>query len=259
MAVSLQKADVWKRISAYFFDIMLALVVAVASTLFFLAISKYDAHYEKIEQIRARYEQEYDINLNITQEEYNAFSESEKLAYDEKYQALNKALTEDKELTSTYANLIITIVVSASLGLLVGNAVIFFIAPLFFKNGQTLGKKCFGLAVVRTNAVKMSTPILFIRCFVGRFAIETMFPIFLITMTLLGLLAGSLGLITLVLFLLLDIGAMIYSPINSSIHDLISDTVVVDMSSQAIFESYDELIEYEKAEALKKANEEKSV
>ena len=53
----------------------------------------------------------------------------------------------------------------------------------------------------------------------------------------------------------LEIGVMISSHTNSSIHDLLSDTVVVDLASQEIFENYDALIEHEKAEAARKANE----
>ena len=258
MSISLQKADMWKRISAWLFDLMLVLVATVASSLVFLSAFDYDEKLVLIEQTRERYEQEFGIDLDITQDEYNAFSPEEKQSYDDVYQALNNALAEDKELTSAYAKLILTVIFAISLGLLIGNAVVYFVFPMIFKNGQTLGKKCFGLAVVRSNSVKLTTPVLFVRCFIGRFAIETMFPMFLVAMILLGAL-GSVGTITLVLFLLLQVGVMIYSPTNSSIHDLLSDSVVVDMASQAIFQNNDELVEYQKAEALRKANETENV
>ena len=52
------------------------------------------------------------------------------------------------------------------------------------------------------------------------------------------------GIIVLALFFILQIGVMIATQTNSSIHDLLSDTVVVDFASQQIFDSEEELIAY---------------
>ena len=57
---------------------------------------------------------------------------------------------------------------------------------------------------------------------------------------------GILGVIILGLIVLLQLILMAATSNNSPIHDLISDTVVIDMSSQRIFDSESELIEYEK-------------
>lgn len=254
MSVRLQKADLWKRISAYLFDILLIFIVGVATTLLFMSVFNYDSHISNLAEKQAAYEIEYGIDLNISEEDYNNLSESDKQSYDEKYDALNKALAEDKEVRQIYTSIITVGISSIALGLLVANGVVYFALPLLLKNGQTLGKKCFGLAVIRSNGVKMSTPVLFARAFIGRYAIETLFPMFLLTTTLLGLLS-SIGPITLVMFVILEIGVMISSHTNSTIHDLLSDTVVVDLASQEIFQSNEELIEYEKAEAAKKASE----
>ena len=254
MSVRLQKADFWKRISAYMLDILIIFIIAVASTLLFMTAFKYDSYLSAIENKRAEYELEYGIDLSISKEDYDKLSESEKQAYDEKYTALNTAISKDSEMIKIYTSLLSVTVASISLGLFVADSIVYFAIPLLLKNGQTLGKKCFGLAVIRTNGVKLSTPVLFARTFIGLFAIETMFPLFLLTMTIVGLL-GQVGLITLGLFAALEIGVMISSHTNSSIHDLLSDTVVVDLASQEIFENYDALIEHEKAEAARKANE----
>ena len=48
------------------------------------------------------------------------------------------------------------------------------------------------------------------------------------------------------LILLLQLILLAATSNNSLIHDLISDTVVIDMASQRIFDSESELIEYEK-------------
>ena len=55
---------------------------------------------------------------------------------------------------------------------------------------------------------------------------------------------GVVGTVLLILILVLEIFTMCYTKTRSAIHDLVSDTVVVDFQSQMIFESEDELIAY---------------
>jgi len=57
---------------------------------------------------------------------------------------------------------------------------------------------------------------------------------------------GIIGPVVLGLILLLQLILLAATSNNSLIHDLISDTVVIDMASQRIFDSESELIEYEK-------------
>ena len=72
---------------------------------------------------------------------------------------------------------------------------------------------------------------------------ETMFPLLIVLMIYFGYL-GIIGTATLLLFLILQLGVMIKTPTNSSIHDLLSDTIVVDLLSQRIFETEEERVEY---------------
>ena len=127
-----------------------------------------------------------------------------------------------------------------------------FVVPLLFKNGQTLGKKIFGLAVVRSNSVKATGPAMFIRAIIGKCTMETMVPICILIMIVSGKL-GSIGLIVLALIAILQAAMMISTRTNSCIHDLISDTVVVDYASQRIFESNEELLEAKKKAHLEAA------
>ena len=72
---------------------------------------------------------------------------------------------------------------------------------------------------------------------------ETMFPLLIVLMIYFGYL-GIIGTVTLLLFFVLQLGVMIKTPTNSSIHDLLSDTMVVDLVSQRIFETEEERIDY---------------
>ena len=79
---------------------------------------------------------------------------------------------------------------------------------------------------------------------------ETMVPVLLVTMIYFGVL-GSVGTITIGLLLVLQVSVMVATQTNSSIHDLLSDTVVVDYSSQKIFESQEALIAFKEEEHAK--------
>ena len=124
--------------------------------------------------------------------------------------------------------------------------VIEFAVPLIFGNGQTLGKKIFGIAIMNTEGVKVNNIQLFARAVLGKFAIEIMIPLSIIFMICFNMI-GITGIIILFAILVLEIICLCVTRTNSPIHDLLANTVAVDMASQRIFESREELIEYTKA------------
>ncbi len=254
MSISLQKANFWKRISAYILDFILTVILTTGAALAVSEIVKYDAclasYQARQEVFYHKIEEEHEINLNLSEEEYNALSQEERAEYaakrDVALEELNELLQSDQEFVALHSKIFTLILLITSISLLLGIVGAYFLVPLFLKNGQTLGKKVFGLGVMRSNCVKISNPILFIRSIVGLYAMETMFPIYLFIMILFKML-DIVGIIVIALFFILQIGVMIYTQTNSSIHDLLSDTVVVDFASQHIFDSQEELIAYKQA------------
>ena len=120
-----------------------------------------------------------------------------------------------------------------------------FVVPLLFGNGQTVGKKIFGIAVMRVNGVKINGVALFIRSILGKYTIETMVPVMLVIMVMLEVL-GIVGPAVILLIGVLQIGLMLATRTNSAIHDCLANTVAVDLHSQMIFGSEAEVIEYKK-------------
>ena len=106
---------------------------------------------------------------------------------------------------------------------------------------MTVGKKVFGIAVIRTNGVKASNTAIFVRALFGKYTIETMFPAYIFIMISFDII-GSVGLIILALLAILQLLLVIFTSNNSLIHDLLSDTVSVDFASQMIYESQEELL-----------------
>ena len=237
--LTLQKANFWKRISAYLFDIILTVTLAIGFASLLSAVLGYDKHQEQLQSYYTEYEQTYGVDFDISEEDYNKLTEDEKL----KYETAADALEKDENVLATYSVIVSLSLVILSFSVLLGILSIYFIVPLFFKNGQTLGKKIFGLAIVRSNLVKVSTPVLFARTLFGMYAIETMFPLFLLAMLYFNLM-GGVALITIGLLFVLQVAVLIVSKNNSSIHDLLSDTVVVEFASQRIFETQEALEEF---------------
>ena len=248
MIFDLQKASMWKRASAFLFDFIL-LVIAVAGFAFLLStVLDFDKHNAALNDAYAKYEAEYGVVFDISQEEFMQKSEAEQQAWNNAYQALVK----DKEAMYSYNMVINLTLVISTLAILLGYLALEFAVPLKFGNGQTLGKKIFGVAVMRTDGVKVTAPLLFIRTILGKFTIETMIPVLICIMIVFNTI-GIVGPIIIGLILLLNIVLMAVTNTNSAIHDVLAKTVTVDIASQMIFETEDELIEYKKKVSAEKA------
>lgn len=239
MRFEIQKADFWKRISAYLFDLIMIGIVVVGVAAAMSAILKYDKYLDIVEQVENEYVEKFGINPNLSNDEYNALSDEEKAVY----QACEAERQKDERLVIGY-NIIINFALAiASVSILIGFVVMELVVPILFKNGQTLGKKAFGLGVVHSNGVRMKGQAHFVRSIIGKCIIEAMVPTYLVLMIIFGNL-GIVGTVVLVLLLGLQIFTLATTRYRSSIHDLISDTVVVDLASQLVFESVEELMDY---------------
>lgn len=175
----------------------------------------------------------------------------------EKYSVAYKDFASDEEGIELYSQMIMVILLSLAIGLFLGEVIIEFIIPLFFKNGQTLGKKIFSIAVMQINGVKVSPFILFVRTVIGKYVIETMIPVLLVLMIVSGA-GGLVMLIILGALAILELVLIIATKNNSLVHDAISSTVVVDMATQVIFDTKQEMIESKEQASKQEAENAKS-
>ncbi len=249
MSTDLQKASFGKRIAAWLFDGILLGILAVACGVLLSWLLGYDAHSATLEQAYGRYEQEYGVVFEIYLEEYEAMTQAQRENYDTAYEAL----IADEEAMYAYNMMLSQTLVILSVAILAATAVIEWLVPLYFGNGQTLGKKIFGLALIRSDSVQLNNMQLFTRSMLGKFTVETMIPVLIILMIYWGTM-GVAG--TAVLFALAcgQLFSLIFTRNNCAIHDLMAGTVVVDYASQTIFRSTEDLIEYQKRVAADRAN-----
>ena len=239
MIFDLQKASMWKRISAYLFDFILLAIAAVGFAFLLSVVCGFDKHNAALDAAYAKYETEYGVVFDISQEEFMQKTEAEQQLWNEAYQALIK----DEEAMYSYNMVINLTLVISTLAILFAYLALEFFIPIKFGNGQTLGKKIFGVAVMRTDGVKVTAPLLFIRTILGKFTIETMIPVLICVMIFFNMI-GIVGMLILGLILLLQIILMISTHTNSCIHDVLAKTVTVDMQSQLIFETEQDMIDY---------------
>jgi uncharacterized RDD family membrane protein YckC len=241
MIYDLQKASLLKRASAWILDMILlcVLVVGVASVM--SGALKYDSYFDTMERCKEKYETQYGVSFDITEDDYNAKTPEDKKVYDDAMAAMNA----DEEALKAYNMLISLSMVIVTVSVLVSYLALEFVVPLLFGNGQTVGKKIFAIGLMKANGVKINAISLFVRTVLGKFTIETMIPLLIVMMMLLGVI-GIVGPLILLGIAVVQVVTMVTSKTNSFIHDAMAQTVAVDIHSQLIFGDEDQLMEYKK-------------
>lgn len=237
MIYDLQKASILKRASAWLLDLILLAVLACGIGLVLSSALQFDHYSNALAACYEKYEKEYNIDFD----DYTDLTEEEQARYD----AADAALQQDEEALKAYnmvVNLSLTIV---SLSILLSYLALEFGVPLLFGNGQTMGKKVFGIALMRVDGVKVSTLALFVRTVLGKYTIETMIPVLIFMMMLVGVI-GIVGPLVIFAILVLQVVLMVTSKTNAAIHDQMAATVAVDLASQMIFASPEALMDYKK-------------
>ena len=256
----IQKATVSKRISAFLFDLIIFFVLVIGLGSIFSGIVGYDEESAKLEEITAAYTQEYiydafnaengttltpdeiDKKLN---EEYDTYKEW----YEPQVELANAALRADEKAMDIYFNVIMLSILNVTISILIAYVLLEIVVPLLFKNGQTIGKKTFGIALMRIDGVKISPLQLAVRTILGKFTIETMIPLLVILSVYFSLLSPDLilfGLAVIAVLIIVEGVLFFKSGMTDFIHDKMALTLCVDAQSQLIFNNEEELIEYKR-------------
>ena len=241
MISDLQKASIWKRVSAAMFDAILVGILAVGVAYLLAVVTDYDGYNRTMNDAFSGYEQQYGVTFEMTEEQYAAMTDAERERYNEAYDALCR----DDEAMYAYNMMVNLTLLISTFGILAAFLASEFAVPLWLGHGQTLGKKIFGICLMRTDGIKISAPLLFIRTVLGKYTVETMIPVLIIVMIFFNMI-GIVGPLVLALILVLEIVLLAVTQTNSAIHDILAKTVVVDYLSQRIFENEEELIEFKK-------------
>lgn len=239
--LDLQRAGMWKRLSAALFDAIILFTVIIGMALLLSTVLDYDGYVTRLDELEKQYGETFGVDLNITAEEMEKLSQEELAVYE----AADKAFGADPDVVYTYNMMLSMAVVIVTFSILLGYLLLEFLVPLLLKNGQTFGKKLFGIGVMRVDSVRLPAILLFARTVLGKFTIGTMIPVYVLIMIIFGrvgmfgtVIVGALLLVQAILFF----GTREHTPI----HDKLAGTVTVDLASQMIFDSPEALLEYKK-------------
>ncbi len=238
----------FKRISAWLLDFILLCVLVVGIAALLSWMFGYNEKQTELEGYYQKYGEMYGVDYKISSTEFAALSEEQQAPYNDMLAALNK----DNSAIACYNVIIYLTLVIATLSALLGYLILEGAVPLLLKHGRTVGKRVFNLGVMHVDGIRISNFQLFVRTVLGKFTIETMIPVLIVIMLSFNSI-GIVGLIVLVGLLILQLACLIVTHTNSAIHDRLSNTVVVDMATQMIFDSEEELLEFRKQQAKSQA------
>ena len=249
MIYDLQRASMWKRISAFLFDAILLGIVAVLFGYVLSGVTGYDNYNLALEEAYARYGAEYGVNFQLSLSEYDAMTDVQRESLNTAYAALGA----DEAAVHAYNMVIQLTLLITSLGILFGFILMELVIPLKLGNGQTLGKKIFGIGLMQQDGIRVNGRVMFVRTILGKYTIETMVPVLILMMIWFGIL-GLTGTLVLAGILLVQAGMLVFSRNRLVIHDALACTVSVDVASQMIFPDRETMIAYkEKVHAEKAA------
>ena len=252
MIFDLQKANVWKRISSFIFDAIITSILMVGFAFLISKIVRYDDYNNQLNEYYAEYEELYGVSFTLTSDEFAQLSDEDLVIFQEAYDAFNA----DEEAMKAYDTVINLTMIITVLAIFLAIFGLEFVIPLILKNGQTMGKKIFGLGVVKNNGVRINSIALFVRSVLGKCVLETMIPVFIALLIYFANL-GIIGTGLIVIFLLIQITLFIVTRYHTLIHDFLSYTTVVDIDSQLIFESEETMLAYKNklhSEKVSKSN-----
>jgi uncharacterized RDD family membrane protein YckC len=234
--LDLQRANMLKRISAAIFDFILLATLAVGLMWGMSAALDYDSYSEKIYERREFYYEKYGFDEST---QFDKLTDEEK----ERYNTAKEEYNSDKEVLSAFQMMFNLSLIIVTFPTLLAFLILEFFVPLLFKNGQTLGKKIFGIAVMRVDGIRVNGVLMFARSILGKFTVGTMLPILAFVLTIFGIL-GIVGILIFGGIIFAQIVLVLFTKARTPIHDKLAQTVTVDMASQMIFDSEEALMEY---------------
>ena len=253
MIYDLQKANMLKRFMAFLLDFIILIILITGFMWVLSSATNYSTYSESLSTQIQDIEKSYGIpsiteEYEVTTDSYSVMTKDERDKLPEEVrntlESCIKEINSNQEISKTYMKVISLMLMMVSVSILLSVVILEFIVPLCLKNGQTIGKKIFSLAVMRIDGVRATPLIMFARSILGKYTVEIMIPTMLILMLFFGM--GSIVTIAVVILIaLFELILVIATKTNSLIHDILAATVVVDYQSQMIFDSVEAKEEYQ--------------
>ncbi len=247
----IQVASMWKRGAAFLLDLILVFIIFTGAWAGISEWMHFDDRLAEMDSITRSYADKHGIDLDkLYAPGFTQADVDEELS--NRIKAADEEMAQDPEAVRLHDLLNNLKLLSITLSVLAAVLIVDLVIPLLLKNGQTVGKKVFSLCLIRNDGVKMNNLQLFTRTILGKYTVETMIPVYVLVMLSVGT-ADLLSLILVLVLAVVQICCLIFTRNNSALHDLMAGTTVVDMPSQRIFQSTEELVAYQKELAAERA------
>lgn len=211
----------FRRFGAFIVDLCLVIFLTVMIALPLRGVSGYTAASEKMDAIFNSIASQHGVDINITNQQYNALSEEEKLAVD----AALKDISENEEAAELYSKTVKLTMIITFASLFVAVVILELVLPLIFKNGQTIGKKLMRLEVRRRDGSSVNFVTLLLRSISGKFFLDYGLPVFFF-FSMLYANAGRIPLVGLLLLATAQIVSIAVTSDRRALHDILAGTYV---------------------------------
>jgi uncharacterized RDD family membrane protein YckC len=235
-AYTLNLANPWKRFAAWILDFILLATIAVGVTWLCSIIFNFT---EENAKLYSYYEQ---YGVYTVTDGVGAFCETD-ANYSNECAAMWTNFGNDASAVGQYQKVVSLTFIMLTIGVFVSTTIIYLVFPLIFRNGQTIGKKVMGVALLSKDEIQVSTFQVVTRYLIGNFTIMLMLPI----MLLLVAIYFNWGLILTLPGIAIELGnivAIMVTKNKQNIPDLIARTIPIDISSQIIAKTPEELSKY---------------
>lgn len=225
----IQSPSMTKRFSALLTDIFVFAILFLLTARLFSVLFGYDGGRHSLDAAYQAYADKYGISLNITEEEFEKLSDEKK----ELYYLADAEIAKDGELNALYKRVTLLGLSTLTASILLSCIITELIIPLVLKNGQTLGKKAFGIALTDKNSRKIKKSSLFIRAMLGKFLLGYLLLALCLYMMLFGIFTPFPSLILILVFFF-NATLCLFTKNKVSLSDILSGTVVCDLECQII-------------------------
>lgn len=210
-----------RRIGAFLIDFILTILVALLVSVPAKAITSYNPTVSKMDSTFESIAAKHGISLNITTEEFNAFTEEQNRAWEDTF----TEISENEEATALYDRYVRLSIIITYVSLVIAVLLSEVVVPLFFRNAQTVGKRLLKLVVVNRDSDPISLATLLVRSIFGKLLIEYGLPVFFYF----GIVFGgghSFGFIGFMMLVVAQIMCVLLTKDRRAIHDFLASTRV---------------------------------
>ena len=223
----MEKHPFMKRAFAGAIDVLLIAILTVFIAMPMSSLTGYKQARADVDSMLSSMEQAYGVRFNLTPRELQELTEEQSKKYEEAF----AWFAGSEENVRTYNRMVLGSYTTVLGSVLVAVLILELAVPLFFGNGQTLGKKLMGLVVIKMDTSPVDALGMIARAVLGKFLVEIAVPVF----TILAIYNGNSGArssFMIIGLFLVQAACMGLTKERRLIHDFLSGTRVVSADSE---------------------------